>query len=355
MGQARARAPAHHGTWRGRHDAAEGVGGAAGRHRLCEKVVKMPSLAPYTRSSRYRRTAVRQAPRRGSRASPTDSSLFTIRLLSCPALPRSQSGTLRRTPLPRRRARPVALPACPDRPERPKARPGLDYLVAMAPSILISIGFFLLSHQASALGAQLRGARRLGSPLASTLPPLARGHSNMSHEPSNPTLLAEAPSAGTIRTRRTLSPLSPSRASLVSREWTTKTAFCSRQISPADRRRDSSPSMVSAKSSSRSTASAHSASRSASTSCSRACFSARHRSICSSILRSTPSIRSVLPSISSSFPWAARDADDGLLLLGLSHLTTFRPVFSLLWVALVGHLVASGPPAPVDRPVASVP
>src|SRR5215211_6718896 len=177
----------------------------------------------------------------------------------------------------------------------------------------------------------------------------------MSQEPSSPTLRAEAPSAGTIRTRRTLSPLSPSRASLVSREWTTNTAFCSWQISPADRRRDSSPSMVSASNSSRSTASAHSSSRSASTSCSRACFSARHRSICSSILRSTPSIRSVLPSISCSFPWAARDTDDGLLLLGVSHLTTIRPVFSLLWVALVGHLVASGPPAPVDRPVAAVP
>jgi hypothetical protein len=67
-----------------------------------------------------------------------------------PALPRSQSGTLRRTPLPRRRARPVALPGCPDRPERPGARPGLDYLVAMAPSILLSIGFFLLSHRTGA-------------------------------------------------------------------------------------------------------------------------------------------------------------------------------------------------------------
>jgi hypothetical protein len=178
----------------------------------------------------------------------------------------------------------------------------------------------------------------------------------MSHEPSNPTLRAEAPSAGTIRTRRTLSPLSPSRASLVSREWTTNTAFCSWQISPADRRlRDSSPSMVSARSSSRSTASAHSASRSASTSCSRACFSARHRSICSSILRSTPSIRSVLPSISCSFPWAAWDADGGLLLLGVSHLTTFRPFFSLLWVALVGHLLASCPPPRIDRAVAGIP
>src|SRR5215218_8526788 len=82
----------------------------------------------------------------------------------------------------------------------------------------------------------------------------------MSHEPSSPTLRAEAPSAGTIRTRRTLSPLSPSRASLVSLEWTTNTAFCSWQISSADRPRDSSPSMVSARSSSRSTASAHSAS-----------------------------------------------------------------------------------------------
>jgi hypothetical protein len=151
MGPARARAPALHGTWRGRHYAAEGVGGAAaGRHRLREKVVKMPSLAPYTRSSWLRRTAVRKVPRCGSRASPTDSSPFTIRLLSCPALPRSQSGTLRRTPLPRRRARPVALPGCPDRPERPGARPGLDYLVAMAPSILLSIGFFLLSHRAGA-------------------------------------------------------------------------------------------------------------------------------------------------------------------------------------------------------------
>jgi hypothetical protein len=57
-----------------------------------------------------------------------------------PALPRLQSGTLRRTP----------LPGCPDRPERPGARPGLDYLVAMAPSILLSIGFFLLSHRAGA-------------------------------------------------------------------------------------------------------------------------------------------------------------------------------------------------------------
>src|SRR5215211_3036864 len=38
-----------------------------------------------------------------------------------------------------------------------------------------------------------------------------------------------------------------------------------------------------------------------------------------------------------------------------SESPTFRPVFSLLWVALVGHLVASGPPAPVDRPVAAVP
>src|SRR5215218_8526789 len=95
--------------------------------------------------------------------------------------------------------------------------------------------------------------------------------------------------------------------------------------------------------------------RSASTSCSRACFSARHRSICSSILRSTPSIQSVLPSISCSFPWSARDADDGLLLLGVSHLTTFRPVFSLLWVALVGHLVASGRPPRIDRPVVGMP
>ena len=25
-------------------------------------------------------------------------------------------------------------------------------------------------------------------------------------------------------------------------------------------------------------------------------------------------------------------------------ITNFRPVFSLLWVALVGHLIASGPP-----------
>src|SRR5215211_2052336 len=40
---------------------------------------------------------------------------------------------------------------------------------------------------------------------------------------------------------------------------------------------------------------------------------------------------------------------------GASHLTTFRPLFSLLWVALVGHLVASGPPPPVDRPVDGVP
>jgi hypothetical protein len=36
---------------------------------------------------------------------------------------------------------------------------------------------------------------------------------------------------------------------------------------------------------------------------------------------------------------AARDADDGYLLLGFTHLTTFRPLFSLLWVALVGHLL----------------
>jgi hypothetical protein len=91
-----------------------------------------------------------QGARLGSRASPTDSSPFLIGLLSCPTLPHSQSGTLRRTPLPRRRARPVALPGCPDPPERPGARPGLDYLVAMAPSILLSIGFFVLSHQAGA-------------------------------------------------------------------------------------------------------------------------------------------------------------------------------------------------------------
>jgi hypothetical protein len=37
------------------------------------------------------------------------------------------------------------------RPERPGARPGLDYLMAMAPSILLSIGFFLLSHRAGAV------------------------------------------------------------------------------------------------------------------------------------------------------------------------------------------------------------
>ncbi len=40
------------------------------------------------------------------------------------------------------------------RPERPRARPGLDYLVVMAPSVLFSIGFLLQSHQASTLGAQ---------------------------------------------------------------------------------------------------------------------------------------------------------------------------------------------------------
>jgi hypothetical protein len=52
---------------------------------------------------------------------------------------------------------------------------------------------------------------------------------------------------------------------------------------------------------------------------------------------------------------AARDADDGLLLLWLSHLTSFRPLFSLLWVALVGHLLASGLPQRIDRLLAGVP
>ena len=66
--------------------------------------------------------------------------MTTLALQSASALPRSQCGPLRRTPLPRRRGRLVALPGYPDPPERPGAGPCPDYLVAMAPSILLSIG-----------------------------------------------------------------------------------------------------------------------------------------------------------------------------------------------------------------------
>jgi hypothetical protein len=118
----------------------------------------------------------------------------------------------------------------------------------------------------------------------------------MSQEPSSPASPVETSAAGITRARRTPSPLSLSRASLASREWMTNTVLCSRQISPTDRCRDSSPSIVSIRSLSRSAACAHNSSRSASTSASRACSSSRHRAMCSSILRSTLSIGFILPS-----------------------------------------------------------
>src|SRR5215207_8446678 len=121
-------------------------------------------------------------------------------------------------------------------------------------------------------------------------------YSKISQEPSSPVSPVEALSWAITLTKRTPSSLSPSRASLVSREWMTNTAFLSLQISPTELRRDSSPSMVSTRSLSRSAASAHNRSLSASASSSRACCASRHSARRSSILRSTLSIGFSLPS-----------------------------------------------------------
>src|SRR5215207_265413 len=118
----------------------------------------------------------------------------------------------------------------------------------------------------------------------------------ISQEPSSPVSPVEAISGAITLTKRTPSSLSPSRASLVSWEWMTNTAFLPLQISPTELRRDSSPSMVSTRSLSRSAASAHNRSLSASASSSRACCASRHGAARrSSILRSTFSIGFSLP------------------------------------------------------------